>query len=390
MAAKRPWYQRNGAAIVMGTLHMPSSDHKWAYSTIIDMLNDRGRALPDDPGFICGLTGLSRKKWAIVREYLLNDRDAQGETRLYLDDAGDLTNPRFERERAQRDGDHARAVEAGREGGKKSAALRARQGDLDLDESQGEQKEDQAIYRADKRAINAPKVARRMKDKVAINDQPPLKTNEKIQPPPQATRARERASDIRYKTLTQPTESLERCEDDAIDDELRALYHACSEAAAFRPGDADQQDRAIAQIRKWRDDGIDFDRVVLPVIAEAMAASRDPTSSFARFNRQVRHEQARIVALNGKAPARSTTDQPLVDPIAETARCHAFRRDLLKALGVKTYVKFANLVQLIDDGSETLEVVENFKVPSLQLIDDDRAPLIAKIAKAHGFTEIQQ
>jgi len=92
MARHRPWYKRSGSDFVMATLGFPSSDHKWAYSAIIDMLNDRDRPLADDPGFICGFTGLSKQKWAAVRRWLIDGG--------YLIVVGDgcLSNPRFERE----------------------------------------------------------------------------------------------------------------------------------------------------------------------------------------------------------------------------------------------------------------------------------------------------
>jgi hypothetical protein len=118
MAHGRPWYKRNGSDLVMATLSFPSSDHKWAYSAIIDMLNDRDRPLADDAGFICGFTGLSKQKWASVRRYLLEHEY------LALIDGGYISNPRFERERLERVAEHERSVEAGRAGGLKSAAQR--------------------------------------------------------------------------------------------------------------------------------------------------------------------------------------------------------------------------------------------------------------------------
>jgi uncharacterized protein YdaU (DUF1376 family) len=179
MAHGRPWYKRAGGDFLMAVIHMPDAEHKWAYSAIIDMLNDRDRPIADEAGFISGFTGLSRKKWSIVRAYLLKHGY------LALTDDGHLTNPRFERERADRHASQERSVEAGRKGGRASAAARAGQGELGLDD----QAEKRAESTPDSRGESTPDSP---PDPPAKVGDAPRENNHLGEAPPQATRARKR------------------------------------------------------------------------------------------------------------------------------------------------------------------------------------------------------
>lgn len=192
MASGRPWYKRSGGDFVMATLGMPDADHKWAYSAIIDMLNDRDRPLADEAAFIVGFTGLTKQKWGRVRAYLIDHGY------LALTSDGRLTNPRFEREQAERDAAHDQAVAAGRAGGKKSAAMRAAgQGDLDLGQTdQGENLEESSH-------VSSNLVASLSEETADIGKQKPRKSANGGQPPPQATRARKRL-EAREESHVQP------------------------------------------------------------------------------------------------------------------------------------------------------------------------------------------
>lgn len=210
MAQGRPWYKRSGGDFVMATLSMPDAETKWAYSAIIDMLNDRDRPLADEAAFIVGFTGLTKQKWGRVRAYLLDHGY------LKLTDDGRLTNPRFERECRERDEAHDMAVKHGRDGGKKSAAMRAAgQGDLDLGETdQGEKLEESG-------QVSSNLVASFSPDGADIETGKGRKSANGAQPPPQATRAPERL-EARGEKESKPTSPVEppRIDPHGLSDQL--------------------------------------------------------------------------------------------------------------------------------------------------------------------------
>jgi hypothetical protein len=387
MAARLPWYQREGAALVMASLHMPDSDHKWAYSSIIDMLNDRGRPLPDDAGFICGFTGLSKRKWNIVREFLLNDRDAQGDTRLLLTHAGELSNPRFERERAKRQGEHEKAVEYGRAGGRKSAELRgAGQGNLELS--------------SDYPPKNSPKNAPRVKDNSEIIDPAQSETNDLAQPPPQATRARGKISDIR---VIQPTDSLDAAgggertvdpEPKALLDQtdLKAILDACCTAAGFYPNSPGTVVRELDLVKGWRDAGVDIERVAIPTIRSAIAHTTDPTSSLKRFDRAVRLEQAKHAGSSGTGAYRAPV-APITEWEDEPPVCALIRADILAALGTATYIGMGHSIRLepltADDmGDDPRRPIRIEKRGPSRFPENERDAHVLRAARKHGFTHV--
>jgi hypothetical protein len=295
MAHGRPWYKRAGADFVMATLGMPDAETKWAYSAIVDMLNDRDRPLMDDAGFICGFTGLSRKKWASVRAYLI----AGG----YLVELGDglISNPRFERERAERMTDHERAVADGREGGKKSAALRAAgQGDLDLSDDD----------RPAKPPKNGPKVGSRVPlksaDKPAKVEPAAPKNKDLAEPPPQA-RARAKRLEAREEGELPPTPLSDESAaggggaEGIPLDTWDALGTAQELARLAGVGliNPKRIAEAVQTVALWRDDGIDFAETVVPAIrAETMAHPDRPIYALAYFDARIR--KAHAVTLNGR------------------------------------------------------------------------------------------
>lgn len=387
MAHHRPWYKRNGAALIMATLGFPDAETKWAYSTIIDMLNDRDRPLTDDAGFICGFTGLSRKKWAIVRRYLLTTESGSGETFLILTDRGDLSNPRFERELAERRGEHDRAVEHGRAGGIKSAAQRAGQTELDLP--------DQDPTRA--RALGAgPKVGAKSPRKSAESGakSPPNgsakaepaapKNNDLAQPPPQATRARQ-TPEIREEDSTHPdSESRPR--------EAPSLVERVCEAAGYQPATTAQKDRTARIVAEWEREGFDFDSVVIPTIRAVVAAEPEPTRTLGRFTPRIRHEHARRAATprsNGRA--YSTPASPVFEVEGEDPQFIAFRHALHERMGNAAYCQWCNRVRfeaVADAGGGRKPLRVHDRSTASPLMDSDRASLVRNLARANGFTDV--
>lgn len=383
MARHRPWYKRSGGDFVMGTLGMPDSDHKWAYSAIVDMLNDRDRALPDDPAFICGFTGLSRKKWSIVRRYLIEH------DKLVELPGGYLSNPRFEDEHRERADEHERAVKHGREGGKRSAARRRQQGELDLS------REDRPDYRPDKQPESHP-------DAHETQDTKRQKTATSDEPPPQATRARKRPREESYKRPNTQDSKVEDDDRSAADDpveevptlrdrDLKELVDALTEAAGFQPRTPGSILREFDIVKGWKADGLDFDEIVLPVIRDEVSKSSDPTSSLLRFDRRVRYEHARRKATKDTGHAYRPPPSPVLEPEDEDPRFRPLRAQLLKRLGPTAYSTYANDVRFVvadaADGRKVLRVKDE-RSGSLSLMDAGRESIVRGLAKRMGFEQV--
>lgn len=340
MAHGRPWYKRSGGDFVMGTMSMPDAEHKWAYSAIIDMLNDRDRPIRDDKSFIIGFTGLSKNKWTRVRRYLIENgyliecTNEKGEAHL--------TNPRFERERQARIADHERAVKNGRAGGLISAEMRRRQGEFDLDP-----KSEQTGNNPKKTQKNGPKLGKssgQTSEKVSGKTNPTSKENKDMaQAPPQATRAREEA---RGRESTHSTESpnhsaSENRSDDWFDDMTIRCVRAAGLAAR-----ASSNDKLMAAsnriVREWVKAGIDIEATVIPVIEDAMADSDEPTSSLKRFSKAIDQEHRKRVR---KAPAPDADiDRPPAryDFEDEDDRIADGRKRLAKRIGEYRYRWYFN------------------------------------------------
>jgi uncharacterized protein YdaU (DUF1376 family) len=284
MAHGRPWYKRAGGDFVMATMAMPDAETKWAYSAIVDILNDRDRPLPDDPGFICGFTGLSKRRWAVVRDYLV----AHGY--LVPTPDGQLTNPRFERERAERAAAHQKSVEGGREGGKRSAAARAAQPELELGDGQTAQKNPEKVEK------NSPKNHSKSKDKseVPANGSPDF--NHLTQPLPQGTRAGVRG------------ESLEDREEAVITTNLLTSARAIdpfdladhlTRIAGVRNVEPNRIIANVAIVREWLALGADMVEIE-QTIMDIRDRDRSPIHSLKYFDQPIRKQTARKAYPNAK------------------------------------------------------------------------------------------
>jgi len=69
---KRPWYPRYAQDFIMGTMGMPL-ETRGAYSILLDLIYDRGGPIPDDPQWLAGLWGVSKRKWSTIRESLISE-----------------------------------------------------------------------------------------------------------------------------------------------------------------------------------------------------------------------------------------------------------------------------------------------------------------------------
>lgn len=385
MSKARPWYKRSGVDFVVSTMNFPSSDHKWAFSAIIDMLNEQDRPLPDNPKYIRGITGLSNQKWSVVRRYLIEHG------LLIVIDGEYISNQRFERERAERESDHKRSVENGKMGGLASAHSRQQPLYSNVEDSQ-------------KVADNFELIRRLSKKKNRPTEMKRQKLGDCDQPPPQAPSVLQEARI--ESNLTQPNESVvnelgsvaaggagQDGDSRKLEEtDLQSLYESVATASGHSPVLPDQIERATRFVRKWRDAGIDFDKVVVPSIRAIISESSEPTRTLGRFDARILHEHARVAA-TPKSRAYQPPDEPLLAPEGEPETFRPLRDDLLKKLGPIAYSTFLNHVRFEEvDGvlGEDRRVmrVRYVRKGSIILMDGNRVGLVTGAAKAIGFTEV--
>jgi uncharacterized protein YdaU (DUF1376 family) len=107
------WYKRCGGDFIHGTM-MLSLEEKGAYSLCLDLIYDRGGPIPDDARWLSGVCGVSLRKWATIRQRLLDLGKLVAENDLLSNSRADLELVSMEvraRERA----------ESGAKGGRKRA-----------------------------------------------------------------------------------------------------------------------------------------------------------------------------------------------------------------------------------------------------------------------------
>lgn len=338
MAHGKPWYKRSGGDMLLACMGMPDAEHKWAYSCLIDMLNDRDQPLPDDSAFICGFTGLTKRKWAAVRQYLTTT--PAGAPRIIITEDGYLSNPRFHREWKEREIDRERSIKAGREGGKKSAAIRA-------ENQQRPEKVPQELPESSE------KHAPRTEDKLGDNLQKRQNSAEKVQPPPQASRAREeaRGESIREESTTQRP-SLERREgvnDDRPIEDIYDLTIACCDAAgmtariASRPALLTQ---SIDIVKGWVAAGIDIRETAIPVIENKLMGMDDAAHSLAKFAAAIDTHHAKAkrhkARIGVDLPKPATAVYEFDD---EPQALVPFRQSLAQAIGQRAYAEWCKSVR---------------------------------------------
>ncbi len=333
MARARPWYKRRGGTFVTATMHVPPIP-RLCYSLIIDMLNDRDAPLPDNAAFIAGFCGISKQAWTSARKWLLDDG------KLILVGDGYISNPVFEEERAERMTERERAVEFGRQGGQKSAAIRtAQQPEFDLPPQEvGEKLEETS----EKHGNFSQSFTRPENEK-------PQKTAPEIQPPPQPIRAREESrvqsieptdqAAARAHTPARDSENLDESQLKTAPDILKAI----STITGFYPSSPEAVAKAHGYVERWQSLGVDFAGMALPLMSKMIANSNEAvTSSLARFDRA-------IIAQNAKDKAKA---RPPAKPKARPAppaifefddeppAAVAFRKSLLRMIGPHAYARY--------------------------------------------------
>lgn len=356
MVAGRPWYAAYPADFFMATQHF-DLETKGAYRLLIDLLNDRDRPFPDDPKFIAGVLGCSIQKWKKLRTQLLREGKL-----VPTPDGLHLTNPRFDREHYEREEKRRAAVEHGRAGGKISAAIRAGQTELPMDEAQppSVRPRARAHGRTDKSQQTSKKVPTKIEQSsnfvASRSELPKEKTpdiNGEPQPPPQAPCAREESESESESPQSQPA-SRARAREDApgrlANTDLKTLYDEVCSAAGVCFTQPTAIDRAMTQVQKWQQSGIDFEEVILPTIRSTVLQSDEPTRTLGRFNARIGHEHARREAAALKSTSYIPPAVPKLNPEGEDPSFLPLRTDLLEKLGGRAYCLALNDARFEDPG----------------------------------------
>ncbi len=377
MARHRPWYKRYPADFIHGVRGL-SLEAVGAYSLLIDIFNDRDAGLTDDDRFIAGLLGCPTQRWKKLRAELIRAG------KLTRDDKGCLTNPRFERERAERHLLSAEAAEHGRQGGLISAERRAQQ-EMDLQPPPPVRARVRSGAKNEKKSQLNPKVIPiKFGPALDQSDLTPRKTAKKaegtLQP---CARATQRLRDSEEDN-TQPTPLTTR-EGRLANADLKDLLDACCEAAGFQPMDPTAIDRALRQVEAWRKEGLDFDEVVLPAIRSTVAGSSplDRTRTLGRFRFAIAREHALFLA---RGKHYRPPEPPLLERPGEPAKMATIRQVLCQVLGPQTFAVNFNPLTLGERDETTLSLSPHWW--GQVVIEGTHGPTIRAVARRHGYNAI--
>ena len=110
----RPYHKRYHSDALAGFMSL-TLEERGAYQTLLDLIYDRGGPILDNERLLAGYMGCSVRKWRLLREQLIEKR------KIRLNDAGEITNDRAEKE-FENDAKTARKLaENGSSGGRKTA-----------------------------------------------------------------------------------------------------------------------------------------------------------------------------------------------------------------------------------------------------------------------------
>lgn len=396
MVAGRPWYHAYPADFFTATQGW-DLDMKGPYRLLIDLLNERDRPIPDDPKFIAGILGCSVQRWKKVRLYLLE----QGKL-IPTPDGQHLTNPRFEREHEEREEKRLASAEYGRQGGRISAARRAGQSEFDLDDDSRVPARDAHTARTEqpksrkKIAKESRKSSKSSPSHSQLSNGKSPKINETPQAPPQAPCARE-SPETRVKDSTHPNGVFDSREPGRLGNaDLKDLYDAVCEAAGVCFVQPVAIDRAMTQVERWVDAGVDFDEVVIPTIRAEVLTTDEPTRTLGRFNAKVLHQHAKRKAAEAKGTRFEPPPLPQLSPDGEDPAFLPLRTDLLETIGASAYCLVFNHVRFEDkgrcQGDKRPLGISEASIRGGHCVEELRhgrwSPLLRTHAAKYGFTDV--
>lgn len=379
--AEFPWVKVFPSDLLNGIVDL-DAEQRGVYLTIMAMIWDRGAPLPDDAQWLARRCGTSTRGFRRVRDSLI----AEGKLEMRN---GFIANRRaLESVKQQkRKSDQARAAAWARWHGDESSPPEPEKPHPELP-LEGE-RNDQSLAKktAEKQRVFSPKNSKEMAENGEIVDadacfsrararprgQKYIETDERS--PPTPARARE-AQDQNH---VNPLE----------DTDLASLWDAVQDASGYRPAQPGQIARAFEFITKWRDLGIDFETIVLPVIRRTLIEQRDKTTgSLARFDKQIlaEHAAAKAQSLNGH------THRPVAEPVfnipGEADEFEPLRRKLCDAMGTHTYSMICRRITFEALTQGDARIIRINGPASSQMLDGENLLIITRIARASGFDKV--
>lgn len=375
-----PWIKFYASDFLTGIADL-QADEIGAYVTMLALMWDRGGPIPDDPQWLARRCGTSTLRLKRIRDRLIElgkieRRGDQLGNRRAMEEVG-RRDKKSDQARAaaiarwQSDGQGALALD-GEKSSEKIEKKRKKNGknhekEIDFLSQENQQKPSNFAKTADADAC-FPSRARA----VQSPESRVLQTN---------------IESVSKESLDEKIEPDGRSADPIDRSDLKALVDACSIASGYNPTMPGQIAQAFDMIEGWRKAGIDFDKTVLPVIRKMVAGSSDPTGSFKRFDRTVRHEHARSGASAASGIAYKAPESPIIEFEGEAPAMIPIRQALLKAIGPARYPSFAHQTRFAAVTSGNGQAILGiFHRKGPRLYDDDRIPILDRIAKKHGFT----
>jgi hypothetical protein len=171
-----------------------------------------------------------------------------------------------------------------------------------------------------------------------------------------------------------------------LEPDLLDLLEAVCDASGWRTTEPNRIAEAMSFVKAWRDDGLDFENVVLPTIRSITAGTNDPTSSLKRFDRRVRLEDAKARAAGTAKATYRAPAAPIFEFEGEAPIFVAFRRDLAAALGASTYCSLAHDVRMDQVDDRSIVRIEGRLANNLK--SGDCMTKLRQVARKHGFEQV--
>lgn len=111
--SERPWYKRYPSDFIAGTLGL-TAEQKGVYSTLLDLMYDRGAPIADDPVELARISGCSTRRFNVIKAELAERK------KIVLRD-GLISNARFEHQTAHEKKEHEKLSQNGRKGAAKTS-----------------------------------------------------------------------------------------------------------------------------------------------------------------------------------------------------------------------------------------------------------------------------
>lgn len=126
----QPYHKRYHGDALTGFMAL-TLEERGAYQTILDLIYDRGGALPDNPRLLAGYMGCSLRKWTALRSILLT------KGKIYLLADGSISNKRAEKEIENYAKTSRKLAENGAKGGRNKRESQEKGNENSENENQG-------------------------------------------------------------------------------------------------------------------------------------------------------------------------------------------------------------------------------------------------------------